>query len=110
MTSRSPASNAASRIGYTRFNAALGESQSFVTADWVDGQEITRWLTALPQTANSGTFMLPWLTASGACGEACLAIVALIAAGYALTLLIFYPGIMTFDAKFVYEDIARACW
>lgn len=41
-------------IGYTRFNAALGESQSFVTADWVDGQEITRWLTALPQTANSG--------------------------------------------------------
>ena len=36
-----------------------------------------------------------------------LAVCALIAAGYALTLLIFYPGIMTYDAKFVYEDIAR---
>jgi hypothetical protein len=36
-----------------------------------------------------------------------LAIVALIAAGYGLTLLIFYPGIMTYDAKFVYEYIAK---
>ena len=37
----------------------------------------------------------------------CLAVCALIAAGYASTLLIFYPGIMTYDAKFVYEDIAK---
>ena len=37
----------------------------------------------------------------------CLAVYALIAAGYALTLLIFYPGIMTYDAKFVYEDISK---
>jgi hypothetical protein len=35
-----------------------------------------------------------------------LAISALIATGYVLTLVIFYPGIMTYDAKFVYEDIA----
>jgi hypothetical protein len=35
-----------------------------------------------------------------------LAIGALIATGYALTLVIFYPGIMTYDAKYVYEDIA----
>jgi len=34
-------------------------------------------------------------------------VVALIAAGYGLTLLIFYPGILTYDAKFVYEDIAK---
>jgi hypothetical protein len=34
--------------------------------------------------------------------------VALLAAGYGLTLWIFYPGIMTYDAKFVYEDIAKA--
>jgi hypothetical protein len=33
--------------------------------------------------------------------------VGLAAAGFGLTLLIFYPGIMTFDAKFVYEDIAK---
>jgi hypothetical protein len=31
----------------------------------------------------------------------------LIAAGYGLTLSIFYPGVMTYDAKFVYEDIAK---
>jgi hypothetical protein len=30
-----------------------------------------------------------------------------LAAGYALTLVIFYPGIMTYDAKFVYEDIGK---
>lgn len=36
-----------------------------------------------------------------------LAVAALIAAGYALTLTIFYPGILTYDAKFVYEDIAK---
>jgi hypothetical protein len=32
---------------------------------------------------------------------------ALLAVGFGLTLLIFYPGVMTFDAKFVYEDIAK---
>lgn len=37
----------------------------------------------------------------------CLAAAALIAAGYGLTLAIFYPGVMTYDAKFVYEDIAK---
>ncbi|MFY9687687.1 MAG: hypothetical protein WAJ88_17950 [Pseudolabrys sp.] len=31
----------------------------------------------------------------------------LAAAGFGLTLLLFYPGIMTYDAKFVYEDIAK---
>ncbi len=36
-----------------------------------------------------------------------MAVAALIAAGYGLTLAVFYPGIMTYDAKFVYEDIAR---
>jgi hypothetical protein len=34
-------------------------------------------------------------------------VAALLAAGYGLTLFIFYPGIMTYDAKFVYEDIAK---
>src|ERR1051325_4647662 len=33
--------------------------------------------------------------------------VALLAMGYALTLAIFYPGIMTYDAKFIYGDIAK---
>jgi FkbM family methyltransferase len=41
-------------LGYTRFNAALGESQSLVSADWVGGEAISRWLTALPNAANSG--------------------------------------------------------
>src|SRR5689334_15357796 len=33
--------------------------------------------------------------------------VGLAVAGFGLTLLIFYPGIMTYDAKYVYEDIAK---
>jgi FkbM family methyltransferase len=40
-------------MGYARFNAALGESQTMV-GGWVDGTEIARWLSALPQAANSG--------------------------------------------------------
>ena len=42
-----------SALGYARFNAALGESQIFVN-DWVDSDAISRWLTELPQSANSG--------------------------------------------------------
>jgi FkbM family methyltransferase len=41
-------------LGYTRFNAALGESQNLVNANWVGGEEIARWLTTLPDAANSG--------------------------------------------------------
>ncbi|MFI5106985.1 MAG: hypothetical protein ACHP79_18835, partial [Terriglobales bacterium] len=37
-----------------------------------------------------------------------LAVAALILAGYGLTLLVFYPGVMTYDAKFVYEDITKS--
>jgi hypothetical protein len=36
-----------------------------------------------------------------------MAVAVLIAAGYGLTLAVFYPGIMTFDAKFIYEYIAK---
>jgi FkbM family methyltransferase len=41
-------------LGYVRFNAALGESQTFVNHDWVGGEQIARWLTELPHAANSG--------------------------------------------------------
>ena len=41
-------------LGYTRFNAALGESQTFVSPDWVGGQQIACWLAGLPPAANSG--------------------------------------------------------
>ena len=41
-------------LGYARFNAALGESQTFVNADWVGGEEIARWVSGLPHAANSG--------------------------------------------------------
>jgi hypothetical protein len=33
--------------------------------------------------------------------------VAIAAAGFGLTLLVFYPGVMTYDAKYVYLDIAK---
>jgi FkbM family methyltransferase len=42
-----------STMGYARFNAALGESQTLI-GEWRDARDITRWLTELPQAANSG--------------------------------------------------------
>ena len=42
------------RLGRYRFNAALGETQRLVFADWVDAETIGRWLEALPHSANSG--------------------------------------------------------
>jgi FkbM family methyltransferase len=41
-------------LGYTKFNAALGESQALVNGDWVGGEDIARWLAGLPHGANSG--------------------------------------------------------
>jgi len=41
-------------LGYTRFNAALSESQTFEHADWIDAAAIAGWLVGLPQAANSG--------------------------------------------------------
>lgn len=40
-------------LGYARFNAALGESQEMV-GEWVGADQIGRWLSELPQAANSG--------------------------------------------------------
>lgn len=41
-------------LGYTQFNAALGESQTMTHADWQSAEAIGQWLAALPHTANSG--------------------------------------------------------
>ena len=41
-------------LGLARFNAALGESQTFAHADWIDGAALSRWLRDLPHDANSG--------------------------------------------------------
>ena len=41
-------------LGYMRFNAALGESQTLIHADWQSADAIARWLAALPFEANSG--------------------------------------------------------
>jgi FkbM family methyltransferase len=41
-------------LGYTRYNAALGESQQMAHDDWQSAADIGRWLTALPMDANSG--------------------------------------------------------
>lgn len=40
-------------LGYTRFNAALGESQVLMS-EWMDAAGIAHWLGELPQSANSG--------------------------------------------------------
>jgi FkbM family methyltransferase len=41
-------------LGYVRYNAALGESQTLVHPDWQSAEAIARWLDALPMEANSG--------------------------------------------------------
>jgi FkbM family methyltransferase len=41
-------------LGYARFDAALGESQTLVHGRWVPAQEIARWISELPDDANSG--------------------------------------------------------
>src|SRR5262245_17895545 len=41
-------------LGLKRFNSALGENQLLIHEQWVDRDAIAAWLTALPQSANSG--------------------------------------------------------
>jgi FkbM family methyltransferase len=41
-------------LGYVRYNAALGESQTLVHDDWQGADALGRWLAALPAEANSG--------------------------------------------------------
>ncbi len=41
-------------LGYAKFNAAIGESQTFVFEDWRSCKEIAAWIRALPPAANSG--------------------------------------------------------
>lgn len=41
-------------LGFTRFDAAIGESQALVHGGWVAAQEIARWISELPDEANSG--------------------------------------------------------
>lgn len=41
-------------LGYARFNAALGESHTFVRDEWMSADQLAQWLLALPLTANSG--------------------------------------------------------
>jgi FkbM family methyltransferase len=42
------------RLGYRRFNAALGESQAFAHNEWIGADALKNWLLALPHEANSG--------------------------------------------------------
>jgi FkbM family methyltransferase len=41
-------------LGYTHYNAALGESQTLLHPAWLSGLEIANWLIGLPAQANSG--------------------------------------------------------
>lgn len=41
-------------LGFTRFEASLGESHSFAHGRWLSAAEMRRWLDALPHAANSG--------------------------------------------------------
>jgi FkbM family methyltransferase len=41
-------------LGFAHFNAALGENQALVHAEWQHADAIARWLASLPIEANSG--------------------------------------------------------
>lgn len=41
-------------LGYRRYNAALGESQTLTHAPWLSADEMRRWILDLPHDANSG--------------------------------------------------------
>jgi membrane glycosyltransferase len=41
-------------LGYARFNAAIGETQSFVFESWRSSDDIAGWIRALSPAANSG--------------------------------------------------------
>jgi FkbM family methyltransferase len=41
-------------LGYTHYNAVLGESLTLVHDDWVGAKAIASWVRTLPQNANSG--------------------------------------------------------
>jgi FkbM family methyltransferase len=41
-------------LGYAHYNAALGEGQTLVHAQWQSAEDIACWLAALPAEANSG--------------------------------------------------------
>jgi FkbM family methyltransferase len=41
-------------LGYVRYNAALGESQTLVHDEWLAADTMASWLSALPMEANSG--------------------------------------------------------
>ncbi len=43
-----------SALGYTRFNAVLRESKTFVHANWIAEDLLCQWLSGLPPEANSG--------------------------------------------------------
>jgi FkbM family methyltransferase len=57
MIARSVAARCLTRcdeLGPYRFNAAFGETQRLVFANWVDVETMARWLEALPDCTNSG--------------------------------------------------------
>lgn len=41
-------------LGFVQFNAALGESQTLSHPQWIDAEQLSAWLRALPHEANSG--------------------------------------------------------
>jgi FkbM family methyltransferase len=41
-------------LGYASFNASLGESQTLAHEPWLTAVQMTQWLAALPDAANSG--------------------------------------------------------
>ena len=100
-------------LGFSRFDAALGESQTLVHGTWRSADVMRRWLIGLPRRGELGRHLRGAAMSDGCAAPArltwrrALPIIALTLAGFALTLRIFYPGVMTYDAWYVHADIAE---
>ena len=96
-------------LGYARFNAALGESQTFVNGDWVGG-EGDRALAERAAARGKFRDIYAALGLSGGPSRPHASDRAVAIADRRRLrpdAAIFYPGVMTYDAKYVYEDIAK---
>ena len=96
-------------LGFDRFNAALGESQTLVHGEWRGREDIARWLIELPHCGQfRGRLCRPGLsTRRRRARPRMIAVLVLCAFGFGLTLYVFYPGVMTFDARYVYGYIVQ---
>src|SRR4029077_20933114 len=107
-TSRSPASSAAWRLA---MRASMPRSARVRTSCIPTGSTAPRsragWRRCRQRPTPEMSMPPPADDTPENSARFLLAVLAMTAAGFGLTLLVFYPGVMTFDARYVYEYVGR---